>query len=772
MTGRPAGRRAALSVLLAAVCALAPSDAQAQQAASVFQAASVSANGLNVETPLDRPTSRLSGLRLSIDSRWVDNYGYLPVAVTVNSPTPSTTERLITIRLHAVWRTRWWSETVVEQEFVLPSGSTSAGTVVACPKYQAAAQFYWWDVWVDGVKDRDLSVDLSTAAPAMSSAPPSSGCMMLVLGNASQDRQILNPGTVDVTVMALPLADLPTRWIDYTCLDIVSLSADELQRVADANPDALAALRRWVWTGGQLWVGNAGTQWQKLPTVDEVMGLAPPSVVQTPATTSAEAAEAPPDGWQPVSLVQRRRRRRPQSFMQLSTGTVRHVRDPETITRLLNDPDYTIVDERPDRPGSDGRRAADRPLDSSRWFVQRSLGLGYVRAFPKTWDSPGPATGGDSAAPAPSDVEAPPDSQVPQSVALQTAWSWGARHGLLPDEANRDFSNLLVPGVGLAPVTEFRVLITLFVLVIGPLNYWVLKQSQRVHLMVITVPAAAAVVTLALFTYALLSDGLGTSVRVRSFTTLDQGTGEAVCWARLSYYAGLAPRQGLDLSRDTVVYPIVPGWNENAEGSTMARRREMEWGSRDERLTVGWLNSRTPAQYLAIRSRQSPYRLELTPSGRALKATNKLGTDVVWLVAVDDAGNLFAGEHVAADSTVRLPPTSRADALARWRRFVVDNDPVSPPQLSDSALDIVRMQQRSRRRMLQQMYGRLDYSYQRLRNNLLNEAISSLAGLDGREGLPLPPRSYLAVTQTGPEVELGVPGATEEASFHVLLGRW
>ena len=35
---------------------------------------------------------------------------------------------------------------------------------------------------------------------------------------------------------------------------------------------------------------------------------------------------------------------------------------------------------------------------------------------------------------------------------------------MTPDDANLDFAKLLVPGVGLAPVTEFRVLITLFVL--------------------------------------------------------------------------------------------------------------------------------------------------------------------------------------------------------------------------------------------------------------------------------------------------------------------
>ena len=36
----------------------------------------------------------------------------------------------------------------------------------------------------------------------------------------------------------------------------------------------------------------------------------------------------------------------------------------------------------------------------------------------------------------------------------------------------------------------------------------------------------------------------------------------------------------------------------------------------------------------------------------------------------------------------------------------------------------------------------------------------------------LPPRSYLAVTQTSPDVPLGYRDAREVASFHVVQGRW
>jgi hypothetical protein len=36
----------------------------------------------------------------------------------------------------------------------------------------------------------------------------------------------------------------------------------------------------------------------------------------------------------------------------------------------------------------------------------------------------------------------------------------------------------------------------------------------------------------------------------------------------------------------------------------------------------------------------------------------------------------------------------------------------------------------------------------------------------------LPARSYIAVTETGPEVTIGMDGADEEDSFHVIVGQW
>jgi hypothetical protein len=61
-------------------------------------------------------------------------------------------------------------------------------------------------------------------------------------------------------------------------------------------------------------------------------------------------------------------------------------------------------------------------------------------------------------------------------------WQWHMRHGLIMGQQNPDFWNFSIPGVGLAPVTAFQILITLFILYIGPVNYWFLQRRKNIAL--------------------------------------------------------------------------------------------------------------------------------------------------------------------------------------------------------------------------------------------------------------------------------------------------
>ncbi len=112
-------------------------------------------------------------------------------------------------------------------------------------------------------------------------------------------------------------------------------------------------------------------------------------------------------------------------------------------------------------------------------------------------------------------------------------WQWCNRYGLSLDRENADFWNFLIPGVGLAPVGKFQVLITLFMLAIGPVNYLLLRRWGKLNLMSLTVPAGATVVTLGLVGFAVFADGLG--VRLRRVVSRPSTSARAPPPAKLAY---------------------------------------------------------------------------------------------------------------------------------------------------------------------------------------------------------------------------------------------
>jgi hypothetical protein len=797
-------RQAVFALGLAAFAMTSHLDAQGP--ATWVQAPTFQQNGMSIRMPRSRPISRDSKLWLTIDTRWAHNYGYRPVEVTVNSSKPTTADHLITIRLYSSGWNWYGGELSVEQDFELPMGKTSVTTTVTCPRYRVDSQFVWWDVWVDGVKDDDLSMEKNDARTMGIMGGFAQGAQLgvscLVVnpsgpGFGRGTRTLTSPNSMEFNVLSMGVAELPQRWIDYTCFDVLAIDSKLLQNLSQTNPDAFAALRRWVAAGGQLWACGLGPKFEELADLTKLFQLRP-SIVRLSeegvgdGLTVAEDNDAATAGWRPVIFRNGNPEGEALSFMNVDTGEIRTERDPQIIAQLQSDPSFVPTEQQFNPMISDEntgrRRRGPRENDSSRWFVEQGLGLGTVRAirganfltnflqgqFVSTVTPMGTVVesmgmnGEQIAAMGP---RGPRGTAEGLDLNMRSTKRWDQRHGMTPGNANFEFANLLVPGVGLAPVTEFRVLITLFVLLIGPGNYWLLKRFKRLHLLVLTVPVAALLTTLSLFAYAVISDGFGTSVRAHSLTALDQRTGEAATWARLSFYSGLAPGEGLTMPNDVAVYPIVPGWNEGNVDANLGIERDLVWEGNEAKMTRGWLRSRTPTQFLTVRSRKSPRMLELaTTTEGKVRATNNLGSKLEFVLVFDDKGNLFLGENLATDGRAFLQPIERRDAIRRWRDIVTNNQPEAPAELAAPDSDFMMLQRREQMRMYRR--SGIQYGEQRLSTNLVSEMLDELAGLSNQPALNLPPRSYLAVAERGPEVELGMSGAEEEASFHVIVGQW
>ena len=104
-------------------------------------------------------------------------------------------------------------------------------------------------------------------------------------------------------------------------------------------------------------------------------------------------------------------------------------------------------------------------------------------------------------------------------------------------------SKFRIPGIGNPPVLVFQVLITLFVLLVGPVFYFLFQQSGRLYLLLVAVPLLAIFAVLSLVAYATISDGFSIQGRINSLTRIDHRAALATHHSRSSFYAGISPGQ-------------------------------------------------------------------------------------------------------------------------------------------------------------------------------------------------------------------------------------
>ncbi len=668
------------------------------------------------------------GYSVTVELPWQSSVTYQPLWITITPVVAPTAPRRMTIEVVG-YRHRSGSvvlRTERSLDIAPEEGTTPRTTTVLVPLVLRDAplrvRFREGDRVLHAL---DVEVDLSDTGW------PGSNVFVNVFVTDWHQRAVAERipdamGTGNVPRFNLPTVVPPTRlpeqWIELSGVDTIWIALDDLRALAQDGGPRLRALRSWTAAGGVLIVyglrpsAAAGSQAaapheDDLRQIEQLLELDPPGQV----------ADGTLQRWQ----------LRPITVGQYQDSVVPEYYDPERSI-----PNGATPPMEPP-PEDDAARLAT--------LYARHLELGTVAAVV---DSPWKLLTQPPSVFAASDVEQ----------------RYGGTPPWMPD-----FDEFLVPGVGRPPVVMFHILITLFVIGIGPVNYLLLRRKKKLYLMLVTVPAIALGATAGLLGYAMLSDGFQVRVRAHTYTAIDQtqATPRAVSFARLSYYAGLAPGGGLRFPTDTVVLSFV-------SSQTMDRvpgERRLVW-DRDQHLASGWIVSRSPMQLVTARSRQTQARLRIEPAaeeGAPPRVTNELGTHVHYLVLCDAQGKQFAGEQLAPGGTTTL----RADNVPSVRTAML--------QSIAQASQVVDAPWARSGRYAPYEYG--PYSEEPLGSGRKPLLIASstrpclLRGLDAAlEQIDQPtkmrPRSYVAIVEKSPEVDFGVADVQQVSSLHVIVGRW
>ncbi|WP_375768029.1 hypothetical protein NR798_41145 [Archangium gephyra] len=171
----------------------------------------------------------------------------------------------------------------------------------------------------------------------------------------------------------------------------------------------------------------------------------------------------------------------------------------------------------------------------------------------------------------------------------------------------------LLPGVQ-APVGRFLLLITLFVLAVGPGGLALARRKGPVALL-IAVPSVALVTCLAIVAWSVLVEGFSVHASRYSLTWLDRDRDRALTVGLAGYYANLEP-EGLRIPALAALLGPDLSWEDQAT--------EADW-TNGMVVTGGFLRSRSYREWGELAVQPSRARLTVRREGQGLRVQNALG---------------------------------------------------------------------------------------------------------------------------------------------------
>jgi len=222
-----------------------------------------------------------------------------------------------------------------------------------------------------------------------------------------------------------------------------------------------------------------------------------------------------------------------------------------------------------------------------------------------------------------------------------------------PREKPNDQHGLLV-GEAKVPVRGLFFLVLLFAVAIGPVNVWLLSKHRKRIWLWWNVPAISLLTCLAVFLYAMFSEGWTSRGRIASLTLLDERCHRATTIGYVSLYCPLTPG-GVHFGADSDVALLSHERPYSGYSSPYSRYREPEGGPRqvdwtsDQHLVSGWVTARVPAYFQVRKNEDRRERLSVgKKADGSVTVVNALGADVRRLYVADGSGRVFEGRDIPA----------------------------------------------------------------------------------------------------------------------------
>lgn len=186
-------------------------------------------------------------------------------------------------------------------------------------------------------------------------------------------------------------------------------------------------------------------------------------------------------------------------------------------------------------------------------------------------------------------------------------------------------------------------------LLLGPVNIFVLAKINRRIWVFWTTPLIALIVFVAVFTYSRIMEGTTSRVTHSGITFLDQRNRNCVSLALTGYYCPVLPDDDLHFSELTEIVSV-------QSSSDMSQFSEtIDW-TRDQRISKNILPVRFPKYFAQRTCETRRERLNFTYENNTYTVMNGLGAHIrqLWFVSPDGNKQMYAAENITPGATMEM----------------------------------------------------------------------------------------------------------------------
>ncbi len=231
----------------------------------------------------------------------------------------------------------------------------------------------------------------------------------------------------------------------------------------------------------------------------------------------------------------------------------------------------------------------------------------------------------------------------PAAETWMQSQNWSTGLSVMPEMG---FRNRLDMPIRETPSGFLFLVMVLFVALIGPVNYWLLRRKRRESWILLTAPAIALLFCALIIAFITVSEGWSSRSRSIGFTWLNQDRHEASTLAAIGFYAPIPQGRGFVFGADEMLVP-------------QSERPYSLDISREQNFTSGLAEPRVPA-YFGLKRRETRYeQLQLVKtSEESMEVVNGFGVKLEFVVATGPDGRIYrSGEPIEAGARAQLART-------------------------------------------------------------------------------------------------------------------